>query len=87
MNREEAARMVEAVVNPTFGSISKCDNHDAYHEAFMMAIAALRGGGESQAGCWYCADGVMMVGDSPNKPPVRANYCVLCGRKLPEEGV
>ena len=42
MTRDEAARMVEAVVKPTFGAVTKCDNHDAYHEAFLMAIAALR---------------------------------------------
>lgn len=42
MTREEAARMCEAVVKPTFGTISSNDNNDAYKEAFEMAIAALR---------------------------------------------
>jgi hypothetical protein len=43
MTREEAARMCEAVVKPTFGTITSNDNNDAYKEAFEMAIAALRG--------------------------------------------
>ena len=33
-------------------------------------------------GCWYCNDDVMQVVDSPNKPPIHATYCGLCGRKL-----
>ena len=62
MTREEAARMCEAVVRPTFGTISSNDNNDAYKEAFEMAIAALR---EVDAmtqeyitgGCEYCKAG------------------------------
>ncbi len=44
MTREEAAKMVEAVVTQTFGELSHNDNHDSYHEAFLLAIATLRSG-------------------------------------------
>ena len=75
MTREEAAKLCEAVVLPTFGSISKNDNHDAYHEAFLMAIAALREKAERERGwgCAYCVIGRR----SPD-----ARYCSNCGRKL-----
>ena len=42
--------------------------------------------GKRVKGCWYCNDDVMQVVDSPNKPPINATYCGLCGRKLEVEG-
>lgn len=42
--------------------------------------------GKRVQGCWYCNDDVMQVVDSPNKPPINATYCGLCGRKLEVEG-
>ena len=38
--------------------------------------------GKRVKGCWYCNDDVMQVVDSPNKPPINATYCGMCGRKL-----
>ena len=71
-------------------------------EAINMAIAALRDAlrekqqrqpdpdtgnvGKRVRGCWYCNDDVMQVVDSPNKPPINAAYCGLCGRKLEVKG-
>lgn len=49
-------------------------------EAINMAIAALRE--PARKLCGWCNDGVMQIVDSPNKPPIRSNYCGLCGRKL-----
>lgn len=42
--------------------------------------------GKRAQGCWYCNDDVMQVVDSPNKPPINATYCGMCGRKLEVEG-
>ena len=42
--------------------------------------------GKRVKGCWYCNDDVMQVVDSPNKPPINATYCGLCGRKLEVKG-
>jgi hypothetical protein len=52
----------------------------AYDMAILMAIAALRE--PARKPCGWCNDGVMQIVDSPNKPPIRSNYCGLCGRKL-----
>ena len=49
-------------------------------ETIDMAIAALRE--PARKPCGWCNDGVMQIVDSPNKPPIRSNYCGLCGRKL-----
>lgn len=58
--------------NPDFESDMK---------AFDTALHALRDARDRQ-GCWYCEDGSGQVADRPDKPPVEANYCGVCGRPV-----
>jgi hypothetical protein len=93
MTREEAAKRWEWVIE-NFNDSSVYLWSDQRQE-LLASIALLRGPqpdpdtgnvGKRVQGCWYCNDDVMQVADSPNKPPINATYCGLCGRKLEVEG-
>ena len=73
---EEAAKVLDCAWHGL-----ECKTTMSINEAYGLAIKRLRG-----QGCWYCNDDVMQVVDSPNKPPINATYCGLCGRKLEVEG-
>ena len=78
MNREEAIEVLIDRYNS--GVIRSRTNDDEWRLATDTAIAALRE--PARKPCGWCNDGVMQIVDSPNKPPIRSNYCGLCGRKL-----
>lgn len=92
MTREEAAEVLTELKQ----RLEMSDDYDyCYYsrdiDAYDTALTALREpaldkNGLARCGCWYCEDGVMQVSDSPNKPPVEAKYCGLCGKKLEVEG-
>ena len=73
MTREEAVQWLLSLR-------SNYSDRGCAHGAFDLAIAALRE--PARKPCGWCNDGVMQIVDSPNKPPIRSNYCGLCGRKL-----
>ena len=89
MKREEAARVLEKKVEVWEGVLkhmlpagdsSELKQIEDYETALRMGAAALRK--PARKPCGWCNDGVMQIVDSPNKPPIRSNYCGLCGRKL-----
>ena len=93
MTREQAIEVLISRYNS--GVIRSRTNDDEWRLATDTVIVALRGPepdpdtgnvGKRVQGCWYCNDDVMQVVDSPNKPPINATYCGLCGRKLEVEG-
>ena len=79
MTREEAANVLWWASKQHYPG-DQMDITEYGIEAFDMAIAALRE--PARKPCDWCNDGVMQIVDSPNKPPIRSNYCGLCGRKL-----
>ena len=97
MNRQEALTRLRLRSHQAFCEYVENGNQENEEAAldvlaYDMAIAALNEVGSpttkldenglARCGCWYCEDGAMQVSDSPNKPPVEAKYCGLCGKKL-----
>ena len=90
MTREQA---IEVLIDRYNSGVIRGWTDGEWRLATDTVIAALRGPdpdtgdvGKRVQGCWYCNDDVMQVADSPNKPPINATYCGLCGRKLEVEG-
>jgi len=77
MTREQA---IEVLIDRYNSGVIRGRTDDEWRLATDTAIAALRE--PARKPCGWCNDGVMQIVDSPNKPPIRSNYCGLCGRKL-----